>query len=433
MRSRERQRPGPPKLLFSKSLRIAAAPLADWRAGCLTGGRNVTTPLADAPSLAPSAFHPASIIMHLNDEPTTGPEPSGAPPPTSPAKPDDLKPAPLPLTEAAPPRRRSRRRWLYAGGTFFLGILTAEPQASSLAERRGEMVGAGIANLLICLAVAFVFYAVRRSSEPRIARGAFITAVLMFLLDQAGNTRETKEQFAALQRLADSTTGPVEDADAPPRDTNARMLWATRKALEDLLAHRDALARSHGIDLDEAPDGWLSAAYLADARNYPEVRPYLTRYQAYVRDADSTLIPVYTRRMRARLEQSGLAARHIEGVMRGAAKAADRGAARQAFASELELTEQALELDAYLVRVDSRVNLDEQSETAIFDRESERLHVNQLLDRIERLGREVEAHERRVSETMRDLGREFGIESDSAEHEPSIPEPGSPSADVRKT
>jgi hypothetical protein len=399
----------------------------------LPDGRRESQPPADAPRLAPSAFHPASIIMHLDDEPVAGPEPSGAPPPTSLATSHGLEPAPLPQTEAEPPRRRSRRKWLYVAGTFFLGMLTAEPQASSLAERRGEVVGEGIATLLICLAVASVFYALRRSSEPRIARGAFITALVMLLLDQAGKTRETEEQFAALQRLADSTRGPVDDADAPPRDTDARMLWATRKALEDLLAHQDALARSHGIDLDEAPDGWLSAAYLADARNYPEVRPYLTRYQTYVRDADSTLIPVYMRQIRARLEQSGLAARQIEGVMRGAARAAERGAARLVFASELELTEQALELDAYLVRVDSRVHLDEQSETAMFDREAERLHVNQLLDRIERLGREVEAHERRGMGALKELGREFGIEADSSEHEPSIPEPASPSADVRKT
>ena len=371
--------------------------------------------------------------MYLDNQPTTGPEPFGAPPPTSPANPDDLEPAALPRTEAVPPRRRSRRKWLYVAGTFFLGMLTAEPQASSLAERRGEMVGAGIANLLICLAVASVFYALRRSSEPRIARGAFIIALPLFLSDLAGKTRETEEQFAALQRLADSTLSPVDDGDEPPGNTDARMLWAARKALEDLMAHQDALARSHGIELDKTPDGWLSAAYLADARKYPEVGPYLTRYQAYVRDADSTLVPVYTRQMRARLEQSGLAAPQIEGVMRGVGKAAEQGAARQAFVSELELAEQALELDAYLVRVDSRVHLDEQAETALFDRESERLQVNQLLDRIDRLGREVEAHQRRASEKMRDLGRAFGIEADSVEHEPSPVGPGTLSAGVRKT
>lgn len=371
--------------------------------------------------------------MRLNDEPVAAPESSGGNETRAPVTTDNREPASISRTESAPRSRRSRGRWLYVAGTFFLGMLTAEPQASSLAESRGEMVGAGIANLLICLAVASVFYALRRSSEPRIARGAFIIALPMFLLDQAGKTRETEEQFAALQRLADSTMGPVDGADAPPRDTEARMLWATRKALQDLLAHQDALARSHGIEFDKAPDGWLSAAYLADARNYPEVGPYLTRFQAYVRDADSTLVPVYTRQMRARLEQSGLAARQIEGVMRGVGKAAERGAERQAFASMLELSERALELDAYLVRVDSRVHLDEQAETALFDQEAERLRVNQLIDHIERLGREVEAHQRHASEKMGDLGRVFGIEADSAEHEPSTADPGALSASARKT
>jgi|GEM_PF-4858842 len=369
--------------------------------------------------------------MHLDDESLAGREPSGDHRPVFQAV--SSNPTPLSPAQAPPSRRPSRRKWLYIAAILLLGMVTAEPQAAGLAERRGEALGGGIALLFTSFALVSVFYVWRTSTRPLIPGAALIAALLMVPVMRIGDAQETEEQFAALQRLAeDSTSSPVSTVDAPPRTSDARMLWATRKATEDLLAHHGALARSHGFDPDNPPDVWLSAAYLANARKHPEVGLYFTRYQAYVREADSTLIPVLTEQMRARLLESGLSRPQIDGFMRGFDRGAAQSAQRQTFASMLELTEQALQLDAYLVRVDPRVSLDAQAETALFDREAERLHVGDLLERIERLGRAVEAQERRGRGSLRELGRAYGIEGDTAEAPATETDPTAPT-DVRKT
>ncbi|HEX6373904.1 MAG TPA: hypothetical protein VF006_33555 [Longimicrobium sp.] len=368
--------------------------------------------------------------MHIEDE--TAAEPSSqrlAEPPTT----NGPAPASLPAAEGSFAPRRSRRKWLYITAILLLGTITTEPEAASLSERRGEMFGGGIALLFMSIVLASTVCIWRRSTRPLIPGAALILAVIMVPLMEAGKEMEAKEQFAALQNFADSLSNPVDTADAPPRSNDARMLWATRKAMEDLVAHNDALARSHDVDPDNAPDAWLSAAYLADARRHPEVGTYFTQYLAYVREADSTLVPVLTERMRARLVQSGLSRSYIDGFMRGFGRSVARNAERKRLTASLEFTHQALALHAYLISVDSRVHLDDAEEVALFEREADRLHAGELVDRIQRLGREVEAQQRRGREGILELGDSMGIEADTVRGAQPPAGPGTTAAGMSKS
>jgi hypothetical protein len=361
--------------------------------------------------------------MHLDDEPTLGHEPSGEHPPI-PGVTD--VPEPAPPHDRSSTRRLARRTWLAFAAILFLGMITTEPVGGTAWERSADLFAGGLALLLVSVVLACTVCIWRRSTRRRIPGAALLTAVILVPLVQAGEKTEVEKQFAALQDLAADTSNPVDTADTPPEGSDARTLWATRKAMEDMVVHYESVARSHGVDTGTPPEAWLSAAYLADARRHPEVGSYFMRYQAYVREADSTLVPLLTKRMHARLVQSGLDASRVDRIMRGFAREAARRAERQQFASMLQLAEQALELDAYLVRADPRVHLDERTETALFDREAERLHVNGLIERIEGLEQTVDAQQRagdgRLKDQLNDLGRVFGIEADTADA-PAAPKP----------
>jgi hypothetical protein len=363
--------------------------------------------------------------MNQNDPPIADDEPSAVQPPAFAARDSTAGPATPAWNDAPPPERRSRRIWLYFAGTFLLGMCTAEPDAGGLAERNGQIVGAGAGMLLMSIVFVSVFLGWRRSTRTKIPGAAFIVALLLVPILGDAAEKEKEEQFVMLKRFADSIAGPVDDSDPPPsRGVDARMLWASRKASEDMAGHYDALARSHDVDVENTPDGWLSAAYLADAAKHPEVATYFTRYQAYVRDADSTFKPLLTERLRARLVQSGLPRLEIEGFMRGAARSTEG----TPFPTMLEFTEQALALHTYLVSVDSRVHLDDSEEAATFEREAERLHAGKLIDRLERLGREVEAQQRGSTEQLRELGESMGIKPGKGHLPPPPAEPGATGA-----
>lgn len=329
------------------------------------------------------------------------------------------QPAPPTPHGARPRERRALRPWLYVVGTLLVGMCSGQPEGGDSAEQLGNLVGNGIGTLAISVALVALVLVWRPSTRSRIPGAAFVVALLLALISLGEATREKEEQFAALQRLADSTVSPVHDSDPPPRDTDARILWVSRKAMEDLLVWSDTLARAHGVDADNPPSEWLSAAYLADARKHPEVGTYFTRYQAYVREADSAFVPALTERMRVRLAQSGLGPGHAQAFMLGVGDAIADNGERKRLAAALELTRHALALHAYLVSVDSRAHLDDAEEAALFERDEERLHVNALLERIERLGAEIEAQQRRRREGIRDIGESMGIPTDTVHPAPA--------------
>lgn len=364
--------------------------------------------------------------MHQNDELTGEHEPFAESPAASTPPAGSPEPAPQP-----PPGRRSRRKWLYITAIMALGMLTAVPEALDPAERMGERFGGGISLLMGSFFIASLFYAWKPSTRPLIPGAALIASFFLVRALHSDASRETEEQFAALQHLADSAYS--EGADAPPRDNDARMLWATRKAMEDLLAHYDTLALAHGVDVERAPDAWLTAAYIADARKYPEVRTYLTRYRAYLRDADSTVVGVVSQRLRARLTESGLPRRHVDRFMAGAMESVSERGERRRIATELELVDRALEFHAFLVAVDARVHLDEAGEAAMFDRDPERLRAMEMGEQIDRLALAAEQQQRTAMNGLREMGAVLGIEADTLGREIPPAGPGTSETGVRRS
>jgi hypothetical protein len=304
-----------------------------------------------------------------------------------------MPPIPYPWPDEAPPaaRRPSPWRWLYLPASLAVALVVADPDAN-VATR----IGYALAVLAGSAAVAALFYVWRASTRPAIPGTTFILAFLI-----TGCTLLTKEDSAdeeteALRRSADLFTvgsAYASTDEGPPMGVDARWIWASRKAMEDVAMHYHDLASSRDVIPGREPDGWRTAAYVADADEYPEVRRYFTAYRQYLAKADSSTLPVYFDRLHDRLMQAGFSrerARLMAASVQVGAAAAMK-ARREEFRLAGEVADSALAFHALLVRADSRVHYERAEDAAGFERESERLRAIALNEEIDRLTRRLDA------------------------------------------
>lgn len=288
--------------------------------------------------------------------------------------PDELPP---------PPRPPSRWRWLYVPGSFVVALAVADPDAS-VATRVGYALGT-----LACTAlIAALFYIWRASTRPAIPATTFLLTFLATGLILLGKEDEVDVQTQALSQSADlfALGGVYATMDEdPPQGVDARWVWASRKALEDMSAWYQERANARGIIPGRAPEGWITAAYIADAGEYPGVQRYFADYRAYLAEADSSTLPVYFDRLRDRLRQAGFspqAAKPFMATPQIGAAAALR-ARQEEFRLATQIADSALAFHALLVRADPRAHYDAEEDMAGFERDAERtraMALNQEID-----------------------------------------------------
>lgn len=337
---------------------------------------------------------------------------------------------------AAPPaKERSSGKWrwaVYILLTLIFGMATASTEPSSAANvpgefarsyaegyARGQVFGAGLGMLLGTYALAAVFLAWSARTRKFIPGTAFCLALLSFVgrLGSLEAAAETDAQFAAMQRWADSLgTAHFAEEDAPPQSTEARMAWASRMAVQDMVEHIQERQRAHGFHPDTVPAAMGTPEYLANARAHPEIREYFTRQQAFLQELDTTEMSVLRDRMEFRVLQSGLRGRVAEEMMEGVRASTDSlpDRWRQRSANHLALAAAALEMHDFLVRVDTRVHLDREANVARFARRSEHNRFVALADEYDRLLAVVQEQRGESRDRLGDVRALFGQPGDSA-------------------
>jgi hypothetical protein len=344
------------------------------------------------------------------------------------------RPLPRPPTEIT--GWTKARWWVYGLVTFLIGMASNAADATPPADTStqigayaesyargaavGEIIGGGIGALLFTYLLAALFLAWSKRTRRFIPGTAFAFA-LMTALDETGGTEsagEKEAQLASMQRWADSLgTSHFAEEDAPPRSTDGRMAWATRKTLEDMVEHTQARQRAHGFHPDTFPVAWGTAEYVANARKHPEIREYFTRQQAFIQEMDSTEMTVLRDRMEFRLLQSGLRGRVVEDVLAEMRADSLSAEGRRRSANEISLVTAGLEMHDFLVRVDARVHLDPEDGLAQFDRRSEHNRLIELSDRHDRLSEVVERQRLASRDRLRDVRGMFGQPADTARHQ----------------
>jgi hypothetical protein len=295
--------------------------------------------------------------------------------------PDELPP---------PPRPPSPWRWLYVPGSFVIALAVADPDASI-----GPRIGYALGTLACTAVVAVLFYIWRASTRPAIPATTFILTFLTTGLILLGKEDDVETQTQALSQSADlfALGGVYATMDEdPPEGVDARWVWASRKALEDVAAWYQERADARGIIPGRAPEGWITAAYIADAGEYPDVRRYFTDYRAYLAEADSSTLPVYFDRLRDRLRQAGFSAADAKPFMAtpqvGAAAALQ--ARQEEFRLAAQIADSALAFHALLVRADPRAHYDPEEDKAGFERDAERTRARALDQEIDVLTHRLE-------------------------------------------
>jgi hypothetical protein len=326
------------------------------------------------------------------------------------------------------------RWWMYMGLTVIIGMaLGGEPVPPADAPSRvgpyaeswaegyagGQIFGAGIGALLVTYALAGLFLGWSTRTRRFIPATALSFALLIFLgrLGNVEAAQEREAQLSMMQRWADSL-GPAHFAeeDAPPRSTEGRLAWASRKTAEDMAEHVQARQQAHGFHPDTFPAAWGTAEYLANARKHPEIREYFRRQQAFLQELDSTEVTVLRDRMEFRLLQSGLPRLVVEDALLDMRATADSLSAegRRRSTNHLALVTAGLEIHDFLVRVDARVRLDRENDVARFDRRSEHNRFIELGGRFDRLSEVVERQRLASRDRLRNVREAFGPPEDAA-------------------
>lgn len=308
-------------------------------------------------------------------------------------------PPPSPPDPERSARWAKRRMVAYIIVTVILGIIVNRPEADASAAAytdpyaqaraegyaAGQIIGGGVGLLVVSYVIAALFLGWSGSTRKRIPGAAFVLAMVS-LLGSALNQAGTNAQPEGAQQLTGGPGTVQAPENDPPAGNGARRDWATRRAGDDMQAHIVARAAHHGVDPQAPPAGWLSAAYLADPGKHGHVPEHFTRYRRFLQELDTTLVSVFIDATQVRLRQSGLGEPQVERIMAEVREEMDQEAPaiRRESESELALVSAALDLHAYLERIDPRVHLDEAAGAARFARESERTRAFQLVDEVRR-------------------------------------------------
>lgn len=220
---------------------------------------------------------------------------------------------------------------------------------------------------------------------------------------RASDRESVEADLAAMNgMLDDSVRVPPGAADAPwPAGSYARSVRATRETSEDVRGWMDSLLAEYRIDSVTDREGWLSAPYLADAGRYPEVGDFHARFGEYMGRVRQEIAPRADSVARFHLEKADLSAKGQRSYLRGIR---DGIASREgSFEAVEKLCRDAVELHAFLVRVDPRVHLDPDGATARFEDSAELKQAEALLQAVKADAAALErlreqAHRRRVAE-----------------------------------
>ncbi|HET7233688.1 MAG TPA: hypothetical protein VFJ16_27005 [Longimicrobium sp.] len=214
----------------------------------------------------------------------------------------------------------------------------AQPERPWWRTGRGWGTAAGWVLVAAALAVAGSFL-YRLSSEAD--RGA---------AEEAEMKREREHTMAVDAWLGDtSVTAPPPDRTGQPvpASRRAKRLWAVNRLLVDRALWGRAVMRRHGITGFTQPAAWKTAAFQANAREYPEVAAFVSGRAAAIAELEKGSDAWMAERTAALSRESGLPAEEIRALV--------PSDFARLLPEELRLMEAMQEFHRHLVRVDPRV------------------------------------------------------------------------------
>jgi len=181
----------------------------------------------------------------------------------------------------------------------------------------------------------------------------------LYRLSSAADQRATEEAEMKREREhtmavdawlgAPSPTAPPPDSTGRPvpNSRRAKRLWAVNRLLVDRALWGRAVMRRHGITGYTQPAAWKTAAFQANAREYPEVAAFVSGRAAAIAELEKGSDAWMAERTAALARESGLPAEEIRALVPSDFARLTR--------EEIRLMEAMQEFHRHLVRVDPRV------------------------------------------------------------------------------
>jgi hypothetical protein len=207
--------------------------------------------------------------------------------------------------------------------------------------------------------------------------------------EEAEMKREREHTLVVDAWLADTANAPPPDSTRwpVPTSTRAKRLWAANRLLMDRALWERAVMKRHGITGYTQPAAWKTAAFQANAREYPAVAAFVDGRAAAFAELGKGSDAWMAERTAALARESGLPAEEIRALL--------PSDFARLLPEELRLMEAMQQLHRHLVRVDPRVRHAGGNQLR-FEREDDARRFQELavdLDRANALT--IQAQERR--------------------------------------
>jgi hypothetical protein len=253
------------------------------------------------------------------------------------------------------------------------------------------MTAAGWAVIVAVLAFIAVSF-VRGSAEA--GRRATETA------EVAREQEHMRTVLAWVRDTSASTPAPGSAGRPLPTSDRAKRVWVISRMLEDRAVWERGVMQRHGVRGDRSPASWGTtryAAYVANARAYPEVGAYLEGRAAAIEEIEKASAAWVEERTAALARESGIAAGEIRDIF---PPDFTGGALDQA-----RLVDAMLEMHRHLVRVDPRVH-HAGANRQRWDREDDADRFEELLEKQnDAIAASRQARERRLAMERAALSR----------------------------
>lgn len=323
--------------------------------------------------------------------------------------------------EYGPPPWLSAVSW--AGIVVVATIWAAGDPAVSAAEKFGVFLGAGLSMLLF----PGLFLVWSKRTRPYIpVIGVVFGAIALWgrVSDQAEEQATRQKMLSDVERYVEQVDEPIPSLDSvePPSSASTtlgderpgpeqpselvgaskktRVLWVLRNTIRDLWG--EAMVEGFG-SIDDLPDDYLQAPYMANARDYPSVERSLEQQQAWVEGFEDRYGTLIDSLIAAYGQQADLSGDIIDQMRNSATSSFS-----QTFHEEDAIwpvyrafLSYGLQFHRFLESADPRVYHDAEAGIARFERDDERRRAILMADSIQTLSQRFYRRWQRRRKAMR--------------------------------
>lgn len=218
----------------------------------------------------------------------------------------------------------------------------------------------------------------------------------------ASAERAAAEEDLRVIRAMVAGEAPPPAPERIPLSEQGKLMRMLRLTFADEWGFHRNVGAVYKVDVDKAPDGWLSARYMAEPASYPQVAGYLAGFRKYVRAVRRSHPAFFRESMEKNLRAVGYEGDLLARMLKEAeAGYQERGMGRQRVFDAMErMVETGIVLDDYLRRIDahSTFRSDPAGGTALFAGSGQAEEVERLRLAVAAGGERVERVQRQVTD-----------------------------------